>query len=173
MATYVQLTSTNPKTITSATAESGVSISGMPAANFDWLTIYVSVYGLDSGATARISIDVSVDAGDTWNSIWVSPETALIGPIGSSSSTLDTDFGEGESTAFYTNPMQLAFRPFRDSRPGFETLCSIGTPSGSGVVGEGFVNVVPWGISGGLIRVNVYSLTGSSPHLTYQSWMVF
>ena len=70
MANFTQLTSQNPKTITAATAETGVDISGMDQNNFD-LTIFMMVLGLDTGDTARISIDVSTD-GSTWNSIWVS-----------------------------------------------------------------------------------------------------
>jgi hypothetical protein len=146
--TTIQLTSTNPKTITSATAETAIDIS--PDAGFSSeappnATFKIAIYGLDKGDEALIQFD------DTVNSFtnWVTHASfTVVGPIGSTYNTNDTGGLEGAADAFWTNPKFITFR-------------------------WGDVPAIRWGVSNALLRINVIVLTGSSPHMTYNAWIEF
>lgn len=141
--TLTLLTSTNPKTVTSATAETGVSISSL-ASGLN-ATIKIAVYGLDTGDTAVIQIDDSVNAFTNWVTQSSFP---VVGPIGATGETGEEGDDEGESTGFAANPKYF-------------TLHWYDAPA------------IRWGTSSAVLRVNVSSLTGSSPHLTYTAWFEY
>jgi hypothetical protein len=137
------------ETITSATAATGVDISastyGFSTANPPNEVIRVRVYGLDAGDAAVIQIDDSVNAFTNYvtHRAWTA-----IGPIGATSAQGDTDSGEGGSGAFPVNPVDFSVS-WRD------------------------VPEIRWGVSSAVLRVNVSSLTGTSPHLTYEAWFTY
>jgi hypothetical protein len=143
-------------TITSPTAATGQDISpntyGFVSGYLPDAVLYVRVYGLDAGDTATIQIDSSVNS---FSSFITHQSWSVSGPIGANSPQSNSDNSgdasgnlAGESTAFPTNPVNF---------------------SATSVNVQG----IPWGKSGATLRVNVSSLTGSSPHLTYESWLLY
>lgn len=144
--TMTLLTSANPKTITSATAETGLDISGLTATGLNVsVTIKIAVYGLDAGDTAVIQIDDSVNA---FTAAVTHASFSVVGAIGATANTGDTGGSEGASTGFAVNPKYFVVR-------GYEAPA------------------IRWGTSSAVLRVNVSKLAGSSPHLTYVAWIEY
>ena len=145
MAQYIYLTSASPKTITSATAETGIDISASTYgfSHVPNLTIKIAVMGLDAGDAVVIQIDDSVNA---FTDFVTHASFTIEGPIGATSNTGDTDGLEGEATGFHTNPKYFSVAWYD-------------------------VPAIRWGTESAVIRVNVSSFTGSTKHLTYNAWI--
>jgi hypothetical protein len=137
------------QTISTPTASTGIDISidtyGFSSSTPPNPTIFVSVYGLDTGDQAVIQIEDSVNA---FSSLVVHKDWTVTGPIGATSPQGEEDDDEGESTAFPINPVNLSVS-WRD------------------------MPAIRWGRMSAVLRVNVTSLSGSSPHLTYQAWFTY
>jgi hypothetical protein len=150
MANMITVPLQTKTTVTSPTAGPGQDISGTTygfVSNTPILSpvIYVKVYGLDYGDTATIQIDSSVNA---FSNFITHQSWTAYGPIGASAASGDTGGSEGLSTAFPQNPSTFS-------------------------VSSRDVQNIPWGTSSAVLRVNVSSLHGSSPHVTYEAWMTF
>jgi len=136
-------------TITSATAATGIDISsstyGFSSSAPPNALIQVRVYGLDTGDVAVIQLDDSVNS---FSAFVTHRAWTVEGPVGATAATGDTGGSEGASSGFPANPVDFSVS-WRD------------------------VPAIRWGTSSAVLRVNVSSLTGSSPHLTYEAWFKY
>lgn len=130
-------------TKTGAFDGTGIDISGLPTATTDW-TFVLEIMGLDSGDTAQFEIADSVDAFTNKVVRW---SQGVKGEIGASSPKTDTGVA-GASTGYFANIRKYSFK---------KADC----PN------------IRFGTGSCTVRCSLTELTGSSPHVTYQSWFEY
>jgi hypothetical protein len=137
-------------TITEPTAYTGVDISettyGFLSSAPPNPTIKVCVYGLNADDAAVIQLESSVNffSSDTL----VHQAWTATGPIGAGNSQGGQEGQEGTITGFFYQPENYSVR---------------GTS----------VADIPWGVEDATLRINVSSLTGTNPSLTFEAWVEF